>query len=106
MPCDGLKVFLKESTVFEYAEQAKVNNLVAFLKQHTSMKVTLQGYADKGTGNADINMAYSKQRVAAVKALLLKAGIAESRILTEAHGDTWQPFRENDKNRVCICISE
>lgn len=87
-------------------EQAKVNNLVAFLKQHTSMKVTLQGYADKGTGNADINMAYSKQRVAAVKALLLKAGIAESRILTEAHGDTWQPFRENDKNRVCICISE
>ena len=87
-------------------EQAKVNDLVAFLKQHTGMKVTLQGYADKGTGNPDINMTYSKQRVAAVKALLVKAGISESRILTEAHGDTWQPFRENDKNRVCICISE
>ena len=76
------------------------------MKTYTDKKVDIKGYADKGTGHAKINMKYSEQRIACIKALLINAGIDESRISTEALGDTEQPFADNDRNRVCICISE
>jgi outer membrane protein OmpA-like peptidoglycan-associated protein len=65
------------------------------------------GYADKGTGNAKINARLAANRAQAVKDSLVKEyKIAESRISYDSKGDTEQPFAENDKNRVTICIAE
>ena len=35
-----------------------------------------------------------------------EAGIDAARITGDAKGDTVQPFSENDKNRVSICIAK
>lgn len=89
------------------AEEAKVASLAQWLKQHPEAQVSLTGYADAGTGNADINRKISEKRVNAVKTLLTdKHGIAASRITTSFKGDTVQPFSDNDSNRVVIGTAE
>ena len=87
-------------------EMAKLNQLISYLKDNPSKSVTITGYADRGTGNANVNKRYSEQRAITVKDALVNAGIAASRIKIEALGDTSQPFSDNDSNRVCVCISE
>lgn len=90
------------------SEKAKLDELVKFLKENPGKKVSVSGYADKGTGNPNINKRYSEQRVKSIRDMLLKADISESRISAEAMGDTVQPFADNDSNRVCasVCLSK
>ncbi|MBE6214315.1 MAG: OmpA family protein [Rikenellaceae bacterium] len=87
-------------------EAAKVKALVKFLNENPDYRVAVVGYADKFTGNADINMVLSEKRAAAVRKQLIEAGIAESRIDSEYKGETGH-FGENpDDNRVVICTLE
>lgn len=88
------------------SEADKLNQIVTFLKDNPTKTVYIKGFADKGTGNANINKRYSEQRVKNVTDALVKAGIAASRIKGDAFGDTVQPFSDNASNRVCICVSE
>ena len=88
-------------------EGKKLDTLAEWLKANPSFCVDVVGYADKETGNTTLNKKLSERRAANVKARLLAAGIAEERITTEHHGDTVQPFGENNvKNRVVICTLE
>ena len=87
-------------------EMVKIDDIVSYMKKYPESKVTVTAHADKGTGNAKINKMYSERRAKVVYDLLVKKGIDASRISTEAKGDTVQPFAENDKNRVSICIAE
>ncbi|MCM1108452.1 MAG: OmpA family protein [Clostridium sp.] len=82
----------------------KIEEIVNFVKSHKDCKVSITGYADKGTGNARLNLKYSRQRAEKVTAALKEKGIDASIITTEWKGDTVQPFAENDKNRVAIAI--
>lgn len=84
--------------------QAKIDEIVAFVKSHKDCKITVTGYADKGTGNAQINMKYARERSKNVVDALIKAGIDKNLISSDAKGDTVQPFSENDKNRVSITV--
>lgn len=101
-------VFFKiNKTVAEAQEVAKVAELAAYMKKYPESKVTLSGYADKGTGNPSINSRLSEGRVNYVANLLREEyGIEAERIFTEFKGDTVQPFAENAKNRVVICTLE
>ena len=85
---------------------AKIDRIVSFLERNTSTKVEITGYADKGTGNETINMKYSKERAEKVKDALIKKGIAAERITVDAKGDSVQPYEQNDKNRLVICIGQ
>lgn len=88
-------------------EMLKVEDVVNFLKKYPNTKVTITGYADKGTGNAKINVGYAKKRAQKVADLLTKKyGIDASRISVDSKGDTVQPYEQNDLNRVSICIAE
>ena len=87
-------------------EQPKVENLINFLKANPETKVAVTGYADVETGNPRYNMALSQKRADNVAKTLVEAGIAAERITVDAKGDTVQPFAENDKNRVSICIAK
>ena len=50
---------------------------------------------------------YARKRAEAVsKILTTKYGIKKNRITVDSKGDTVQPYEENDKNRVTICIAE
>lgn len=85
------------------AEEAKLQDLVKWLKEDDKRTVSVEGYADAGTGNARINSRLSKQRAENLARVLNeKYGIEKSRILTGYKGDTVQPFKENDRNRVVI----
>ncbi len=101
-------IFFKiNSTKIRPTETAKVADIANYLTENPEAKVVMTGYADKGTGNASINARLAAGRAQAVKDMLVKTyNIPESRITYDSKGDTVQPFSENDKNRVTICIAE
>ena len=88
-------------------EMAKVEDVVAYLNKYPEAKVSVTGYADKGTGNARLNIGYAQKRAQVIANLLTnKFGISPSRITVDSKGDTVQPYEQNDLNRVTICIAE
>jgi OmpA-OmpF porin, OOP family len=91
--------------IVDPSPQAMINEVAEFVKNHKDCKVTVTGYADKGTGNPKINMGYSKGRAENVSKALVDAGVPASIITTSWKGDTVQPFAENDKNRVAITVA-
>ena len=100
-------IFFKiNSTVISEAEGVKVQDVVDYLKKYPEAKVSLSGYADAGTGNDKINDRLAAQRAEKVMNVLVQKGISVDRISYESHGSRVQPFQENDKNRVTICIAE
>lgn len=99
--------FTIRATQIVKEEMAKVEEIANYLKANPNAKVVITGHADKGTGNTTINKNLSEKRAKIVADTLVKKyGIAESRISYEAKGDTEQPFAENEKNRVSICIAK
>lgn len=89
------------------AEMEKLQEIVDYLRKYPDAKVDITGYADKGTGNAKINALYAKKRANQVADILQNQfGLSSSRMNVTSKGDTEQPYAENDKNRVTICIAE
>ena len=64
------------------------------LKDNASLKVSVEGHTDS-KGSDDYNLKLSMQRAAAVKAFLVKEGIADSRLTTRGLGES-QPVASND----------
>lgn len=101
-------VSIHEEAFFKICEadpvgSARMQRIADFLKTYPNATVNVTGYADKGTGNADLNLKYSQERANNFKKELVeKYGADGSRITTDAKGDTVQPFTENDKNRCVI----
>lgn len=89
------------------AEMPKVEDIAGYMNRYPKAKVTITGYADKGTGTAKQNVVYARNRAEIVKKLLVEQfGIDASRITIDSKGDTVQPFDINDLNRVSICVAE
>lgn len=82
----------------------KIEEAAAWLKAHPTATATVDGYADKGTGNPEINVRYARERAQKVKDALVKAGVSASRLTVNSYGDKVQPFAENDKNRCVIIV--
>ncbi|MBR2234183.1 MAG: OmpA family protein [Prevotella sp.] len=86
------------------AGQDQLKRVADFMKKYKDAKVQVVGYADKGTGNAEVNKMYAERRATECKdALVKKYGCDAARISIDSKGDTVQPFAENDKNR-CVII--
>ena len=84
-----------------------IQTIVDYLAKYPKAKVDVTGYADAGTGNDAINDKLAAKRAdIVVKALREQYGISEDRISYSSKGSRVQPFSENDKNRVTICIAE
>ncbi len=99
--------FTINSSKIRNTEEQKVKDIVEYMNKYPAAKVIVTGYADAGTGNDKINDRLAAQRAdAVVKALKTTYGISESRISYDSKGARVQPFAENDKNRVSICIAE
>lgn len=88
------------------SQTTKIAEIVDYMKQNPNAKITLTGYADKGTGSDAINNRIAAQRAQTVYNTLVNKGIAKNRIQKDSKGSTVQPFEENDQNRVTICIAE
>ena len=82
----------------------QMQKVADFMKRNPNAKVSVVGYADKGTGNPRLNMGYSQKRAENCRQELINGyGCDASRISVDYKGDTVQPFDENDKNR-CVII--
>lgn len=77
----------------------------AFLKDYKDCKMDVKSYADAQTGNPEINLRLSKERLQKAVKALTDAGVPASSITSNCYGDTIQPFAENEKNRVTIIVA-
>ena len=71
-------------------QQAVVQANAAFLQQHPSMSVTLEGHCDE-RGSTEYNLALGDNRASAVKNALVAAGVPTDRIKTVSFGKE-KPF--------------
>ena len=103
---------LNETIFFEIRESDPVGNeiilnkVVEWCKKYSGKQITIDGYADKGTGNERVNQKYALQRAQKVAKALENKGVSASRMVVTGHGDKVQPFAENDKNRCVIIIGK
>ncbi|MDE6143671.1 MAG: OmpA family protein, partial [Muribaculaceae bacterium] len=102
-------IFFKiNKTVVTPQEMTKVQAVAEYLNAHPNAKVTITGYADKGTGTKAINLRLSAKRAEVVaEALRTKFNIPASRMIVKSMGDAEdQPYPDPVQNRVAICIAE
>lgn len=84
-------------------KDALLQEMADFVKTHKTSHIVLKSYADKGTGNYQLNQMYSRNRMEEVRKHLIEMyGIPADQIDASYYGDTVQPFEENDKNRCSI----
>lgn len=102
---------LREEHIYQISQSdpskatTEMQKVADYMKRNPNAKISITGYADKGTGTSSINMKISKKRAEAFKEELVeKYGVDSSRIVVDAKGDTVQPFSENDKNRCVIIV--
>lgn len=99
--------FVIRGTRISNEEMQKVRDIAEYMTKYPQSRVNVTGYADKGTGNPTINRNLSMKRANVVAETLKNTfGIAASRISVDYKGDTEQPFAEQVKNRVSICIAQ
>ena len=85
---------------------SQLNKIADWCKKYPGKKVTIKGYADKGTGNPKINQGYAKARAEKVANELKAKGVPASQLEVSSYGDTVQPFANNDENRCVIVVGE
>ena len=88
------------------SQSTKIAEIVEYMKENPDAKITLTGYADKGTGSAAFNDKIAARRAQTVYNTLAAKGVAKSRMIKQSKGSRVQPFEENDMNRVTICIAK
>lgn len=86
------------------SEQAKIDEIVEVMNANPDAKIRISGHADKATGNERINRFLSEKRCTVVAQALEAAGIAKDRITTEYFGDTANPYKTPEENRVAVCV--
>lgn len=83
-----LKVlFANNSTEISPLFITQVRTMAEFLTAYPDTSIELQGFASK-TGNAEHNLALSKQRATNVRKALISYGVSHTRIKTVGFGDT------------------
>lgn len=89
----------------DFKADEQLAGIGAFLKDFHDCKVDVKSYADVETGNPQLNLELSKQRMEKAVKALTDAGVPASAITSNCYGDTIQPFAENEKNRVTIIVA-
>ena len=94
-------VFNADNIQFEHgkydltsASFLELDQLILYLKEHSSLKLMIEGHTDN-SGNNIANQELSTNRVKSVLAYMTKKGITPDRIRYKSHGAT-QPIATND----------
>ena len=88
------------------SQLTKIAEIVEYMKENPDAKITLTGYADKGTGSAAFNDKIAARRAQTVYNTLAAKGVAKNRMIKKSMGSRVQPFEKNAMNRVTICIAK
>ena len=77
--------FALDSSNITSEGQQILNRQAGYLKQHSRIKVTIEGHADE-RGTREYNLALGDRRATSVKNYLVTLGISENRIQTLSYG--------------------
>ncbi len=103
-------LFARDSAVLKKDSGAVLDKLTADLK-NSSGQITVQGHTDS-LGTDAINKPLSQKRADAVKAALVKRGIAANRITTQGYASSMPVVKnaktaaDHQKNRRVVIIAE
>lgn len=86
----------------EVTNENFIDEIVIWYKKHPSKTIYLKGYSEKETGKDQTNLQLACQRINNVIDLLTRKDIPANKIKSQAYGDTFQPFKEKDRNRCVI----
>ncbi len=75
-------------------EQPEINQIATYLQQNPTVTVGIDGHTDP-RGTPRYNQALSERRVNAIKAALMKAGVADDKIATGAFGESRPTCSDN-----------
>lgn len=92
----GLKTvfFDYDTATLTSAEKAKLEGNVAWMKQNSSSKLTVEGHCDQ-RGSNEYNLALGERRANAVKQAMIQMGISSNRITTVSFGEE-KPLSNGD----------
>ena len=96
--------FLINSTEVSAEERVKVDRMVKYLNENPDAKVTITGYADRGTGTDERNNILAAERAQSVVDLFVRAGISGKRIRSFWSNIDRDPSAAPETNRVSVCI--
>ncbi len=82
----GDVLFDFDKSVIKSSGTAILDNVAKVLKNNPGLRVELGGHTDS-VGSEGYNMGLSQRRVNAVKAYLVKAGIAKDRLTAKGYGE-------------------
>lgn len=84
---DGLKSihFDYDASTVTDAEKQKLNGNVAWMAKNPSAKLIIEGHCDQ-RGSTEYNLSLGERRANAVKAMMVKLGVSESRLSTTSFG--------------------
>jgi len=95
---------IRESSNVNFEAYEAMRDVADFMRQNKEVSVKITGYADKGTGNEELNKMYAERRATQFKEdLIERYQVDGSLISIDSKGDKEQPFEENDLNR-CVLI--
>lgn len=98
---------INKKDIVKPRQKDQIAKVVDYLARYPEAKITVSGYADRGTGTAAINNTISKQRAENVTELLkTQYDIPADRIKTVWYGSRRQLFKQNDMNRLTTVNSE
>ena len=98
--------FTIDNSTIAKSQRNKISEIVTYMQENPDAKITLTGYADKGTGSAAINDKIAARRAQTVYNTLAAKGVAKNRMTKKSMGSRVQPFEKNAMNRVTICIAK
>lgn len=93
-------------SVLRKSENSSLDFVVEKLEKYPEAVVVVNGYADKETGSARLNMRLSKERAEAVVKALKTKGVSEDRIVMNWFGDTERVSEIPAENRVAVCFTK
>ena len=98
---------INKTDIIKPRQKEQIAKVVDYLARNPEAKITVSGYADRGTGTASINNYVSKKRAENVTEMLKTVyAIPADRIQTVWYGSRRQLFKQNDMNRLTTVNSE
>ena len=94
---------IRESDNGTHDANSVLREVGRFMQRFKDSRIHAVGYADRGTGNYQLNQMYAGRRAAQFcDDLVRRYHVQRSRITSESMGDVVQPFSDNDRNRCVI----
>jgi outer membrane protein OmpA-like peptidoglycan-associated protein len=101
MKYDPPRTFTLKNVFFETGKASirkesypALDDLVAVLKLKPGMEIEIAGHTDN-VGSPESNLKLSSDRASAVRAYLVRQGVAENRVIARGYGET-QPVADNE----------